>query len=585
MEIQTECMYYEERDYTISEIAKSMKEDKKITIEHYYMEESASTKVQEPNDLTKLKGIVVSVDQYSKYKFLIGEDGKIKGVITGRIPDMIEDYKNVEDFENELFEKDSNINDDNKEKEETIDIPILGDNIDTSNPIEITSYIAIKSNSKNTLNVEGIQNLNYQLEDATDNVSLTDGRIIASKNADSKDSCKIIITGIYEGQNYINHLIVLVEPKNKVTVIDKDGNEQQAYGIYNIQDLVRFKELVNNKVAVENYNAKIMDDIDLNSICQNKTVSWQPIGNYNENETIYVGIFDGNYKRIYNIFINEPTKRYQSFFGKIENSFIKNVTIEGNITGYQFTGGVVGYAVNSDVLNCINNVEIIAKFGATGGILGRGDDNMRIEKCINNRPIQQDGSVVGGIIGAARVLRNDAEFIITECINKGTITANGADEYDESFVGGIVGNNDGAIITNCYNTKAIYGKGVCVGGIAGCSTTEVANCYNLGNITGDTDNAGGIVGWTSKNVSNCINCGTINNEDITSLNLVGKSLGKWIGTIIGYTDNVAQAKNCLSIEKETLAGYTDEQIKSVLSNNFKKDEENKNEGLPILSWQ
>lgn len=66
MEIQTDCTY-EEKEYTIIEIAKSMKEDKTITIEYYYMVDSTSTK-EEPEDFTTLKGIVVSVDQYSKYK-------------------------------------------------------------------------------------------------------------------------------------------------------------------------------------------------------------------------------------------------------------------------------------------------------------------------------------------------------------------------------------------------------------------------------------------------------------------------------------------------------------------------------------
>lgn len=104
MEIQTECIY-EQKEFEITEIVKNIEKCNDITIEKYYMENIASTIVDLPENLINLKGIVVSVNQYVKYKFLIGNNSKIIGVITGEIPNKMEDFKTLEEFEKDLFEK------------------------------------------------------------------------------------------------------------------------------------------------------------------------------------------------------------------------------------------------------------------------------------------------------------------------------------------------------------------------------------------------------------------------------------------------------------------------------------------------
>ena len=92
MEVQVECKK-EEKDYTIVEIAKSMILDKGFTIEKYY------------DSIDNLKGIVVSVDQYSKYKFLIGEGCDIDRVTENEIKEdtKIEEFETVEEFEERLL--------------------------------------------------------------------------------------------------------------------------------------------------------------------------------------------------------------------------------------------------------------------------------------------------------------------------------------------------------------------------------------------------------------------------------------------------------------------------------------------------
>lgn len=127
MEIQVNCID-EEKEFSIVEIAKGMEEDKNITIEKYYNkeeEEETLIKDETEKNLINLKGIIVSVNQYSKYKFLIGESCEIERVTVDEIKEntKIEELEILEEFEEKLLEKtqednggDNNEEDDGKEE-------------------------------------------------------------------------------------------------------------------------------------------------------------------------------------------------------------------------------------------------------------------------------------------------------------------------------------------------------------------------------------------------------------------------------------------------------------------------------------
>ena len=72
MEIQAECTE-QRKEYNIKEIALKMKESKEITINKTYNKEIASINEGIQIDEENVKAIVVSVDKYSEYKFLIGK--------------------------------------------------------------------------------------------------------------------------------------------------------------------------------------------------------------------------------------------------------------------------------------------------------------------------------------------------------------------------------------------------------------------------------------------------------------------------------------------------------------------------------
>lgn len=86
--------------------------------------------------------------------------------------------------------------------------------------------------------------------------------------------------------------------------------------------------------------------------------------------------------------------------------------------------------------------------------------------------------------------RNDYDGIIENCYNTGTIS-------EASYIGGVVGFNYG-IITNCYNAGAISGTSH-IGGLAGCNlTSTIKNSYNAGTVSG-TSYVGSVVGWNGLN--------------------------------------------------------------------------------------
>ena len=102
MEIQLECVEKNEK-YNIKIIAEKMKEADNITIEKYYNKKTSSIKENISENTTDLEGLVVSVDIYAEYKFLIGESCKIIGATIEKIPELIVNFKKVEEFEKENF--------------------------------------------------------------------------------------------------------------------------------------------------------------------------------------------------------------------------------------------------------------------------------------------------------------------------------------------------------------------------------------------------------------------------------------------------------------------------------------------------
>ena len=160
-----------------------------------------------------------------------------------------------------------------------------------------------------------------------------------------------------------------------------------------------------------------------------------------------------------------------------------------------------------------------------GGIAGmvqistiiRGCSNATDIKVAKNSP--SGGSVAGGICGFAL----DSEII--DCYNEGEITSSDCDDLDLlQSIGGICGYVYKITFNGCYNKGFINGDR-CAGGIVGqidIGSCIITNCYNIGAVNGYY--AGGIVALVrdgEDSITNCYNTGAIGGSSIGAYGVSG----------------------------------------------------------------
>lgn len=222
---------------------------------------------------------------------------------------------------------------------------------------------------------------------------------------------------------------------------------------------------------------------------------------------------------------------------------------EGNVTGSRIVGGFVGYVFNNTnitmtISNTINNGIVTADRGDYGGFVGYVSRNtnmtMTISNSINNGNTNENGYFVGGIVGT---IYSNPNMVMT--ISNSTNNANIVNSYNT--VGGLIG-------------KISH---LSVGGM----TLTVSNSTNNGNITG-TYQIGGLIGYVTTSqtngvslfVINSVNKGTVsasnddacgfvsvrtNNVETTILNSINKGdvNGKYA---YGITNVATKARNVVS---------------------------------------
>ena len=333
------------------------------------------------------------------------------------------------------------------------------------------------------------------------------------------------------------------------------GTANNPYKIFTATQLAAFRDLVNvedGQTADTDAHAKLMNNIDLSSVCSKENGNWTPIGT-NSNE--YTGNFNGNGHKIENLYINttDSGADNQGLFGYVSGT-VKNLSVTGNVSGDWYVGGVVGYNNGGTVTGCIfsgsgsvsgnryvggvvgynssGTVTNCAFSGTVTGIYvggvvgGNSGSNGSVEKCHNTGSVNGSVNSVGGVVG-----ENSGSGPVKNCYNTGKVTGSAA----SSNVGGVVGLNRGSV-ENCYNTGSVSGDWY-VGGVVGRNDGSVKNCYNTGTgtVTGTVDFVGGVVGQNfGGTVENCYNTGSVSGPDSGS--------GNSVGGVVGY--NGASVTNC-----------------------------------------
>jgi hypothetical protein len=218
-------------------------------------------------------------------------------------------------------------------------------------------------------------------------------------------------------------------------------------------------------------------NIDLNAAPYNTDLGWEPIGIYG---SPFNGTLDGNGKTISNLTINRSTTDYVGMFGIAgQYAKIQNVKLENtNITGKQYTGGLVGTNADSITNSCATGAVTGSEY--VGGLVGYnlvGDiTNSYATVAVSG------GTWVGGLAGY-----NDWATI-SGSYTTGAVTGT-------AYVGGLVGQNRQGSITNSYATVAVTGTDNYVGGLVGCNqeNSQITSSYAIGTVVGK-QSTGGLVG-------------------------------------------------------------------------------------------
>lgn len=215
---------------------------------------------------------------------------------------------------------------------------------------------------------------------------------------------------------------------------------------------------------------------------------WEPIGN----NFAFTGLFDGQGYIIKNIQVD--TAKNAGLFGKVTDATIANVYLQtGLIVGRQNLGSIVGYANNTQVINCYNTARINGlDFAAenVGGIVGYAINGGKIEGCYN-LGIVGGAAYIGGVLG--RHLGNsNTQFLIKTCYVQGGVDIKSNAVHD---IGGIVGSVDTSGTFELVQSFAhaafllISSKSVqltTIGGLVGKTTSagtkKIVDCGYYGNI-------------------------------------------------------------------------------------------------------
>lgn len=266
-----------------------------------------------------------------------------------------------------------------------------------------------------------------------------------------------------------------------------------------LHNQVQAYDAVTNPSPIESIKCYLANDISLKAVCHPADAAnnvaeanWNPIGGKNP----FKGIFDGNGHTVSDLYINSSGSNL-GLFGYVDGAEIKNVTVQGNVTGFyeegneqsgQYVGLVLGVGTTKSKLENCESRGSVTGCSYVGGIAGLIANNCFITSCTNRATVKNypgtSGAYFGGIVGYGTGL--------SFCANYADITAEG------SSVGGLVGyvfpdiNNEG--MSNCMNVGNVIGKQN-VGGLAGeCFAPQNTNNYSIGRVEATNQYAGLLVG-------------------------------------------------------------------------------------------
>ena len=204
---------------------------------------------------------------------------------------------------------------------------------------------------------------------------------------------------------------------------------------------------------------------------------WGPVG---DGSTWFTATFDGNGRSISNLFIARSGTKEIGLFGRVGSSaHLRNVVLEDAVvTGLEEVGTLVG-ELQGRIEGCSAS-GTAAGNKWVGGLVGNSEGGSVSASYASVAVTGGSGGASGGLVG-----RNKGDVALS--FAAGSVTGT-------SYVGGLVGAQVGRrTLKAVYATGAVMGSGSKVGGLAGNNEGAITAGYATGAVNGSSD-VGGLVG-------------------------------------------------------------------------------------------
>lgn len=354
-----------------------------------------------------------------------------------------------------------------------------------------------------------------------------------AKSMQKKQTATAAWDGIDKDGDYVStgDYTVFVEAKNANDRLQEDlhfitkaekpfpaggnGSEQNPFLVSSVADLEKISRYPRN------YFKQTQDiDYDL-SVARSLTSVDEP----------FSGVYDGNNRKIKNATV------YNSLFKEIgADGVVKNLTFTGvtvnakDITDGDKKASCVGGLVETNNGKLENITVENSAFTTCGGLVFTNTETGMIRNCKISADLTVSDPVTNEVnIGLVAAKNCGA---IDRCDASGTVSCNNSKNGTSIRIGGIVGSNEGRVLTckfvsdqaggkpcmirlsRCVSYSSIYTK--YVGGIAGYNNNTLDGCecsasFDLDEPSKENVTIGGIVGYSESDLQNCTWSGS---EDI-----------------------------------------------------------------------
>ena len=295
-------------------------------------------------------------------------------------------------------------------------------------------------------------------------------------------------------------------------MVSGSGTSVDPYVLFSLNDLEQIAVL-----GLDKYY-KLGSDIDVSLTSDpgyGDGNGWLPVGNF-------TGSFNGNNKKITNLYINRPATDNVGFFSIADTSRITDITFEDvDITGRNYVGGCIGYQRSQQDYSRIHVTGFIHGVGNVGGVIGylwRSN----IYDCTFIGTIIATGNLVGGINGFSDTYTATVKKV-SGCSVEGEITG-------INQVGGIIGAGVAKEVCDCYANAIINGNDYVGGLIGDNSRVLIYDNHFTGEVNGSGNGVGGMMG-------NISHSGSVYENIVENVMINGSGTSLGVGGMIGNAIN------------------------------------------------